>query len=81
MDFAWPEVKIGLEVDGFGYHSDRRAFADDRQRDIELQLAGWRIVRVAAADALYAPDATCDVIARLLGRRRLSRSRLAGNFV
>jgi hypothetical protein len=30
VDFAWPEQKVGLELDGLLPHSTRRVFDDDR---------------------------------------------------
>ncbi|MBW8885822.1 MAG: endonuclease domain-containing protein, partial [Planctomycetia bacterium] len=46
-DFAAPEVRLIVEVDG-GYH-DRRGRAD-AQRDQVLRRAGWRVVRVPAKE-------------------------------
>jgi hypothetical protein len=45
-DFAWPNVKAMVELDGFATHGTRRAFERDRARDRALQAAGWRVVRV-----------------------------------
>ncbi len=46
VDFAWPEHRLIVEVDGYAYHRSRRQFEDDRRRDTKLQKAGWRVVRV-----------------------------------
>jgi hypothetical protein len=48
LDFAWPEQRVAVEVDGFGPHSTRAAFHDDRRRDLALQRAGWRVLHVTA---------------------------------
>jgi hypothetical protein len=42
LDYAYPELKIYLEFDGFGEHGQiREVFDDDRDRDAELGLLGW----------------------------------------
>jgi hypothetical protein len=45
IDFAYPDLKIAIEVDGFGPHSGRKAFEDDRARANELEIMGWLILR------------------------------------
>jgi very-short-patch-repair endonuclease len=34
-----------VEVDGYAYHRSPQAFEDDRERDVRLQVAGWRVLR------------------------------------
>ena len=46
IDLAYPEVKLAIEVDGFRYHSGRRAFDADRRRDAHLRALGWTVIRV-----------------------------------
>ncbi|MGO8877006.1 MAG: type IV toxin-antitoxin system AbiEi family antitoxin domain-containing protein [Acidimicrobiales bacterium] len=43
VDFAWPECRIALEVDGFRWHSDPGSFAHDRRRSNRLQELGWLV--------------------------------------
>ena len=40
-DFAWPELKVIAEADGWATHGTRQAFTRDRRRDRRLSLAGW----------------------------------------
>lgn len=52
LDYAWPELKIGLEVHG-GHHSNGRhtrgvGFANDREKMNEAQLLGWIIIEVTS---------------------------------
>jgi very-short-patch-repair endonuclease len=49
VDFCWPEQRLVVEVDGFAFHRTRRSFESDRRRDVRLQVAGWRVVRVTQA--------------------------------
>ena len=45
VDFAWPDTRLIVEVDGYAYHRSPIAFEDDRERDVKLVLAGWRVLR------------------------------------
>lgn len=45
LDFAIPERKLGIEVQG-GVHRIRDKFARDIEKRAELMLAGWRILEV-----------------------------------
>lgn len=56
IDLALPELRLGFEVDGEGYHTDEEAFVRDRIRDPELVELGWVIVRFAAQTLDDRPD-------------------------
>lgn len=45
-DFAWPEARLIVELDGYATHGTRRGFEADRARDRALQVAGWRVIRI-----------------------------------
>lgn len=45
---CWPDGRLVLELDGFKFHEDRRAFERDRRRDQDLVAAGYRVIRVTA---------------------------------
>jgi very-short-patch-repair endonuclease len=55
IDFALPLSKIGIEIDGYAYHSDRDTFTRDRKRQRELENAGWRIIRFSGKEACDDP--------------------------
>jgi very-short-patch-repair endonuclease len=42
---VWPAVRLIVEVDGYAYHRAPSAFEADRERDVKLVLAGWRVLR------------------------------------
>jgi very-short-patch-repair endonuclease len=46
VDFHWPAQRLVVETDGRATHSTPQAFERDRRRDLDLQLAGWRVVRI-----------------------------------
>ena len=64
IDFYWPRERLAVEVDGFAYHTSRRAFESDRRRDAELAARGVRVIRVTWRQINDEPGA---VIRRLKG--------------
>lgn len=51
LDLAYPPRLIGIEADGFQFHSARPDFERDRLRQNALVARGWRILRFTSADA------------------------------
>lgn len=45
LDLAYPELRVGIEFDGFRHHSGRRAFDRDVRRQNRLEDLGWRLRR------------------------------------
>jgi very-short-patch-repair endonuclease len=56
VDFAWPDVRLVVEADGFAFHADRRGFRDDRRRGNAMVLAGWRVLRFTWEDVAQHPE-------------------------
>jgi hypothetical protein len=46
LDAAYPEYRVGLEYEGFEFHTSRTAFDDRYERDRALRVAGWLLVYV-----------------------------------
>lgn len=70
LDYAWPDARVAVEVDGYGPHSSREAFQDDRARQNVLVLAGWTVLRFTWADLRDRPDAVAAAVRRALGASR-----------
>jgi very-short-patch-repair endonuclease len=62
VDFAWPDVGLLVEADGFAFHADRRRYRNDRRRANALVLAGWRLLRFSWEDVLHDPDAVVECV-------------------
>src|SRR5205085_1088278 len=45
VDFAYPEIRLAIELDGFGAHGTPRAMAKDFVRQNGLVPYGWRVLR------------------------------------
>ncbi len=69
LDFAYPEQRVAIEVDGFLYHDTRATFDEERARGNDLETLGWRVLRVTAAHIKRDPDLVVEWIERALGRR------------
>ncbi len=52
FDFAWPDRKIAVEIDGAiakggrGGHTSIKGYTDDRLKDCEAVILGWTVIRV-----------------------------------
>ncbi len=66
IDVAFPEGRLGIEIDGFAHHSGLAAFQLDRQRQNRLVGAGWTILRFTWADLDQRPDWVIATIRSLL---------------
>jgi very-short-patch-repair endonuclease len=69
VDFLWPDARLVAETDGFAHHRGRDAFARDRRRDRELQVAGLRVVRFTHADVTEDAAHVAATLGALLARR------------
>ncbi|MGH8959208.1 MAG: type IV toxin-antitoxin system AbiEi family antitoxin domain-containing protein [Acidimicrobiia bacterium] len=56
VDFAYPSVRLIIEVDGRRWHSTLDAFEEDRLRDNHAQLAGWRVLRITYRMLMDEPE-------------------------
>ena len=66
VDFLWEVERVIVETDGWGAHGTRSAFEHDHQRDLELGLAGYLIIRVTWNQLRYRPDLVSRRIRRAL---------------
>ena len=62
VDFAYPELRYAIEVDGFVPHSERRAFEHDRVRQNDLVDRGWTIHRFTWSDVERHPARVAERI-------------------
>ena len=70
FDFAWPDYRIALEVEGSvwtqGRHTRGSGFVKDMEKYNEAACLGWRIIRCT-------PDQVCMMDTVNLIRRALER--------
>ena len=65
-DFLWHAQRLIVEVDGRRVHATRRAFGSDRQRDQQLMLLGWRVVRFTWQQVTFQPAHVANTLRGLL---------------
>lgn len=63
VDLLWPASKLVVEIDGYAFHSTRRAFERDRRRDQVLVGSGMRVIRVTWLQLVDEPLAVIASIA------------------
>jgi very-short-patch-repair endonuclease len=69
LDLFWPVEGLAVEVDG-PEHRGRMKFADDRRRDVQLQLLGHDVLRFTNEQVLSDVHAVVLRIRQLLITRR-----------
>lgn len=74
IDKAWPELRVGLEVDGYAYHGGRLAHASDLERQNAIVRVGWLLLRYSGSQVNRDPFGIATEVATVLA----TRDRLAG---
>lgn len=69
IDFLWREARLGVEADGYAWHSARDAFNADRARDARLGSLGWLILRFSWDQLVDEPEVVLTRLAQTLARR------------
>jgi hypothetical protein len=67
LDAVWEDAKIVVEIDG-SFHMDADQWRDDMERENELKLAGYLVLRFTSADVRTRPRYVAAVISRGLRR-------------
>lgn len=70
VDALWPGARLVVEVDGYVFHSGRRAFEHDRLRDQRLQATGYRVLRFTWRQLTERPEAVAATLGAALARDR-----------
>lgn len=69
IDFAHEGLRIAIEVDGRAFHSDRRSFERDRERQNMLTLQGWLVLRFTWEQITEHPDEVIATVLRAVAQR------------
>lgn len=71
MDFAYIDVRLNIEVDGYEEHGAKfDNWLDDKVRDAELTALGWHVLRFSWDDVRYRPAYVARIITTVLAQRR-----------
>jgi very-short-patch-repair endonuclease len=55
VDFAYPEIKLAIEADGYRHHGERYAWKRDLKRRNALTARGWHVIHVTWSDVADRP--------------------------
>ncbi len=83
IDFAYPDHRLAIELDGFGEHGGRAAFESDRLRQNELEELGWHVRRFTWIQLTQQPHDVAYTVGIALGLepvRWVHRGRLQSGF-
>ncbi|MEV4312746.1 DUF559 domain-containing protein [Actinocrispum sp. NPDC049592] len=69
LDFAWPDLRIALEYDGYAAHEGREG--RDSSRDLDLMKRGWIVLRATSAD-LKDPNRLIDSVRTAFRQRAVA---------
>jgi very-short-patch-repair endonuclease len=56
LDFAYPAFRLGIEADGYWWHTGVDRWRDDLRRENRLKLLGWTILRFSWEDVHDRPE-------------------------
>lgn len=62
VDVGFPGAKVAIEVDGFAFHSGPVEFQIDRERQNNIALLGWQVLRFTWLDLTEYPQRVLAVI-------------------
>ena len=62
-DFAYPAIRLLIEVDGRSYHSDSVAYQRDREKQNRTQALGWSTLRFTWHDVVRDAERTATTVA------------------
>ena len=65
IDLCYPEQRIAIEYDSWGFHKGRRAFDADRARGNDLVVLGYTVLRFTSKSS---DDAIVDTVSAALAR-------------
>lgn len=68
LDFAWPEHRVGIQADGFTFHSRYRRWLTDTRIRRYLEDLGWQIVVATREEVLERPHELMHSVQLRMGR-------------
>jgi very-short-patch-repair endonuclease len=66
VDFAYPEIRLAIEAEGYRFHRDRQTWSHDLERRSALALLGWRVLHFTWEDVHDRPAWVINQIRRSL---------------
>ncbi len=70
LDFAYPDVRLGVEADGDRYHSSPAERARGRRRDARLAVLDWEMLHFGRYEIDHSPEEVAAQVDSILRTRR-----------
>jgi very-short-patch-repair endonuclease len=67
VDVGFPKQKVAIEADGWAFHTDPEVFVKDRNRQNEIALLGWKVLRFTWLDLTEYPHRVIAEIRQAIG--------------
>jgi hypothetical protein len=67
FDFAWPHVRVALEVDHSFWHAGSEESRKDKSRDRKVAALGWQTLRITEEDVRIGLDGVMADLAAVIG--------------
>lgn len=67
FDFAWPSMKLAVELDGRGRHQTVKGTRDDCAKHNAAVILGWRVLRYPATDIADVDRWVDEIHAAMIG--------------
>lgn len=76
VDLLWAEGRVVVEVDGYRHHGNRFGFSCDRNRDYELLISDYIVLRLPHDEVMADPEIAIEKIRDVVQFRRQQRPSL-----
>lgn len=73
VDLLWSEGRLVVEIDGYRHHGNRFGFAQDRQRDYELLISDYIVLRLPHDEVVNDVEVAIEKIRDVVQFRRAQR--------
>ena len=74
VDLLASEERLVVEIDGYQWHSDKNSFREDRQRDYELLISQYTVLRLTAEEIIKDKFSSLEKIKKVLSYLRNKRT-------
>lgn len=68
VDFAMPESKVVIELDGHDYHKTKEQRTHDAERERFLEMQGWRVIRFTGSEVYKDSERCIDETLALINK-------------
>jgi very-short-patch-repair endonuclease len=68
-DFMWPEQRLIVEIDSYGFHGGPGGFHNDHNKDLAYRQDGFDVLRPTRHHVIYEPARVLVAVAQALARR------------